>query len=62
MPSGPVLAAFAVAAMLWLAGRAVVHGVKKVGHGVKVGVSRLVHPHRPTTPDPDGRPADNPPK
>lgn len=61
MPSGGVLVAFALAAMVWLSGVALWHGVKKVGHGVKVGVSRLVHPHRPTPPDPDGGPADNAP-
>lgn len=59
MPSGGVLAAVAVAGMLYFAGAAVVHGAKKVGHGIKVGVTRLVHPHRHTSPDHDGRPADN---
>lgn len=53
MPSGGVLAAFALAAIVWLVGAGVVHGVKKIGHGVKVGIVRLVHPHRAAEPAPD---------
>lgn len=62
MPSGGMIVAIALAAMVYLAGAEVVHGVKKLGHGIKVGVTRLVHPHRAASPDPDGRPADTTPK
>jgi hypothetical protein len=34
MPSAGVLAAAALAAMLFLGGRGVVHGIKKAGHAV----------------------------
>ncbi len=62
MPSGGVLAAAAVAVAIYLAGVKVVHGVKRLGHGIKVGVTRLVHHHQPSSPALERRPADNAPK
>lgn len=44
MPSGGVLAAFAIAGMLYFGGVQAVHGVKKLGHLIKTGVVRVVHP------------------
>ncbi len=45
MISGEALAIALAAALTWYCGTEAVKGVKWVGHHVKAGIHRIVHPH-----------------
>lgn len=50
MVPGPVLAVALAAALTYLAGSVVIHGVKKAGHAIAHVLGKVPHPHRHTTP------------